>query len=156
MFKKCILLFLIGWLILIFLLSNQPSSTSKHTSSQFSITILSGMNICIGNILTSEEIHNISESLVFLVRKSAHIFLYFVLAILMFILLTSFSYKQGERIAIVFLSCFFYACTDEIHQLFIEGRSGELRDVFIDSIGILLGIFLCTFVFHKRKSNLQK
>ena len=33
-----------------------------------------------------------------------------------------------------------YAATDEFHQLFIEGRSGEVRDVGIDSLGALLGL----------------
>ena len=32
-----------------------------------------------------------------------------------------------------------YAATDEFHQLFVANRSGELRDVCIDSAGVLLG-----------------
>lgn len=28
-----------------------------------------------------------------------------------------------------------YACTDEYHQLFVPGRSGQLRDVMIDAVG---------------------
>lgn len=146
MFKKCILFFLVGWLVFIFLLSNQSSSTSKYTSSRFSITVLSVVNTCMGNILTSKEILDISESLVFLVRKAAHVFLYFILAILTY----SFSYQQKKKIIIVFLFCLFCACTDEIHQLFIEGRSGSFIDVLVDSIGILLGIFVC-FLFSKDK-----
>ncbi len=35
-----------------------------------------------------------------------------------------------------------YAITDEIHQLFIQGRSCEFRDVCIDSLGVLTGIVL--------------
>ena len=33
-----------------------------------------------------------------------------------------------------------YAITDEIHQLFIPGRSGEFKDVCIDAIGVWIGI----------------
>lgn len=36
------------------------------------------------------------------------------------------------------------ASFDEIHQLFIEGRSGQVIDVCIDTIGIALGI--CSFM----------
>lgn len=35
---------------------------------------------------------------------------------------------------------------DEIHQGFISNRSGELTDVFIDSIGIVLGIILAIII----------
>ncbi len=33
-----------------------------------------------------------------------------------------------------------YAISDEIHQLFVPGRSGKVTDVIIDSLGILTGI----------------
>ena len=39
-----------------------------------------------------------------------------------------------------------YACTDEFHQLFVEGRSCEFRDVCIDSAGVILGIAIVTIV----------
>ena len=48
-----------------------------------------------------------------------------------------------------------YAATDEFHQLFIEGRSGELKDVAIDSTGALLGLLLA-FIFHKLIKNKRK
>ena len=35
-----------------------------------------------------------------------------------------------------------YAISDEIHQLFVPGRSGQVRDVLIDSAGSLLGIII--------------
>ena len=33
-----------------------------------------------------------------------------------------------------------YAISDEIHQLFVSGRAGQVQDVIIDSIGVILGI----------------
>ena len=33
-----------------------------------------------------------------------------------------------------------YAVSDEIHQIFVPGRSCELRDILIDSAGVLVGI----------------
>ena len=35
-----------------------------------------------------------------------------------------------------------YAASDEIHQLFVPGRSGQLRDVLLDSAGVAAGILL--------------
>lgn len=52
-----------------------------------------------------------------------------------------------------------YAITDEIHQLFIPGRSGEIRDVCIDSLGVLTGIIFMLMIIKiyikikKVKSN---
>ena len=44
-----------------------------------------------------------------------------------------------------------YSCTDEFHQLFINGRSGSFRDVLIDTIGILLGTYLYKILVIKKK-----
>ena len=60
--------------------------------------------------------------------------------------------------------CILYAIFDEIHQLFIEGRSAEFRDVLIDFGGSYSGILMCIRVYlifkslHKNqnsKGNLQ-
>ena len=40
-----------------------------------------------------------------------------------------------------------YAATDEIHQLFVPGRSGEIRDVCLDSLGVITGIIILLIIF---------
>ncbi len=35
-----------------------------------------------------------------------------------------------------------YAASDEFHQTFVPGRSGEIKDVCIDSVGVVAGIIL--------------
>jgi VanZ family protein len=44
-----------------------------------------------------------------------------------------FNIKQVIIITIIFV--FLYACSDEIHQLFVPGREGAIRDVIIDTCG---------------------
>ena len=44
--------------------------------------------------------------------------------------------KQLLRAALALT--FFYACTDEFHQLFVPGRAGRFSDVLIDSSGAAL------------------
>ena len=39
-----------------------------------------------------------------------------------------------------------YACTDEYHQLGVEGRYGDWRDVLVDAGGVLLGVALGTML----------
>ena len=36
-----------------------------------------------------------------------------------------------------------YAMTDEAHQLLVAGRAGQLKDVVIDSAGVIAGLALC-------------
>ena len=41
----------------------------------------------------------------------------------------------------IFLS-FLYACTDELHQIFVPGRSAQFRDVLIDTLGASFGAII--------------
>ena len=50
------------------------------------------------------------------------------------------------------LFCFIYACTDEFHQLFVMGRSCEIRDVLIDTLGSFVGIL----IYYKIKLYINK
>ncbi len=40
-----------------------------------------------------------------------------------------------------FLFALAYAASDEWHQTFVFGRTGTIRDVFIDSLGALIGFY---------------
>ncbi len=72
----------------------------------------------------------------FLSKKLAHIFEYTILMFLMF-------RAVGEKSpAKAFLYSLIFAFTDEIHQLFIPTRTGKLRDVGIDSIGLIFSSLL--------------
>ena len=42
--------------------------------------------------------------------------------------------------------CVAYAALDEYHQMFVPGRSAEVRDVLIDSIGIFAGVILVRII----------
>ena len=33
-----------------------------------------------------------------------------------------------------------YAISDEVHQLFVPGRGGQVKDIVIDSAGAIVGI----------------
>lgn len=83
------------------------------------------------------------------VRKTAHITEYALLHISVLFAL----YQQGERgtrwLKTAFALTVFYACTDEFHQLFVPGRAGMIRDVMIDSIGVLI----ITWILWKKKKD---
>lgn len=84
----------------------------------------------------------------FILRKIAHITEY---AILCFLLIRAIKNKKWA-----FLIAFLYAVSDEFHQLFIFGRHGTMRDVGIDSIGIILAFLLYQQFFQKLRGILKK
>ena len=73
------------------------------------------------------------------VRKCAHFALYFVFSLIIYAYVNCFERNDLITILLVFLVGVIFAVSDEIHQLFVEGRGGQLRDVLIDSSGIMLG-----------------
>lgn len=73
----------------------------------------------------------------FIVRKSAH-FLEFTGLALLFALALFVQYgKLKTPSAVLFTSL--YAVTDEIHQIFVEGRACKITDWAIDTAGAVLG-----------------
>jgi VanZ family protein len=71
----------------------------------------------------------------FFSKKLAHIIEYLILMLLMY---RAVGEKSPTKALLYSLT---YAFTDETHQLFIPYRTGNLRDVGIDAIGLLLASF---------------
>lgn len=145
--KKFLILSII-WMAIIFYMSNQPSNISSAQSGNL-IELLKTTPI-IGTVLkTLLE----SDSAQLVIRKSAHMLSYCTLAVLWIMALHDNDKGLIKTSIIAFIITFIYACTDEIHQLFIQGRSGEFRDVLVDSIGALIGLGIVYFIKHKSKIN---
>ncbi|HJA34824.1 MAG TPA: VanZ family protein [Candidatus Mediterraneibacter merdigallinarum] len=62
------------------------------------------------------------------------------------------------EIFLPWLTAALYAATDEVHQLFVPGRSGQISDVILDSAGALAGVLVLAAVrkLIKRKQNFRK
>ena len=119
------LLLIVIWMTFIFLMSNQPAETSDSQSLGI-ISILSKLGIDMSGIFG--DIAN------FIVRKCAHFLEYMILGFLIINLIKE-DLKLKYIILVVVSGVFLYACTDEFHQLFVSGRDGNLRDIFIDTSG---------------------
>ena len=61
--------------------------------------------------------------------------------------------KKKWITCVTFCYCTCYAALDEIHQLFVPNRSGQVRDVLIDSVGILIGIILFRTIYGVTHSS---
>ena len=126
---------LILWMIVIFSFSSADANKSTSTSDKVITTMIEIKDKITNNETPNNEKEIIVKNSSFYIRKIAHITEYLILGFLMFNLLKQYSvtniyYAIGLSIL--------YSCTDEFHQLVISGRSGSIRDVVIESIGILI------------------
>ena len=138
--KKTIsIILLIMWMGLIFYFSQQDATDSSSLSNGFIATIYSFIT---GKEATLEVLEKYS----FIVRKLAHFSVYFVLGLLSFNVM--FQFKTKYKYGYAFLISFIYSISDEIHQIFIPGRAGQVRDVLIDSSGALLAILICYLISY--------
>ena len=137
--RRLYILVPVFWMAVIFTLSHQPAAVSSGQSG----VIVEHLQQTMPGVSTAV--------LTFLVRKSAHIIAYFILGILMYraLRITIRRWQTRTVVSLALLSCSLYAVTDEIHQLFVPGRSGELRDVMIDSIAALVGVGLCAWMMRR-------
>ena len=140
---------LILWMILIFWFSNQNGTISSEMSDGLISEVVKFIEIILKNSFGNEK--NI-EAFAFLIRKVAHFFLYFVLGILWMNLLKEHRVSLGKQVIYSLLFCIMYACSDEIHQLFIPGRSGNIIDTMIDTTGSLCSI-ITIYLFKKYKNK---
>ncbi len=130
------------WMGVIFYLSSQPATQSAHLSTGLKNELLGVLGHFIPGIETLEI-----TSLDFYIRKNAHFIAYFILAVLMLLALLQSAVTKPVHLALLF--CLLYAISDEFHQLFVPGRSGQFRDVFIDGAGVVLGILVTTLVINR-------
>ena len=92
----------------------------------------------------------ILKRFIYPVRKLAHVTIYFILGFLVYLYIKDL--KIDNKIIISILICVLYATSDEIHQLFILGRSGEVKDVLIDTLGSVLGILFLKILKSNKKN----
>lgn len=151
MIRKVIKIILVLlWMTMIFLLSNEEAVKSSKKSDGL---IIKSVELFTGKSLSVQEKEKVLKYLVFPVRKCAHLSLYLILGILVISLLREYMVINTKLVLLSLLICFLYACSDEIHQLFVPGRSGEVRDVLIDILGASLGVFFYYLFFRKEKTS---
>lgn len=92
---------------------------------------------------------NRQEKLNMVIRKNAHAFEYFVLAILVAIAMFAFHLKGRGAIVYIMFICLLYAVTDEFHQAFVTGRTSLVSDVIIDFSGSIIGIIVFYTAYYK-------
>lgn len=126
----------------IFYFSSQTAIESSGLSSNITEKILSIMQdlfyIQQDTTIGSVFFHIIE----IIIRKAAHITEYAILSITIAYALYAYGRRRWKLILWSEVVSIIYAITDEFHQLFIPGRSGQITDVFIDGCGAFIGCFI--------------
>ena len=127
--RYALLIPLILWMLVIFYLSSEGSDTSSERSG----AIVETIRVVAGGLP--------NDILTFLTRKAAHMIAYFILGVLMYLVVRTYNLRPRTAILLSIGLVCGYAISDEVHQLFVPGRSGEVRDVLIDTISGAVGVW---------------
>ena len=95
---------------------------------------------------TDTTIHYYADKIHYYVRKTAHMTEYALLAIAVSFPLYVYGMHGLLLMFVAGVICIGFAATDEYHQLFVVGRSGAVKDVVIDSIGVFIGIIIVRII----------
>lgn len=157
--RKIAIIMVVGWMALIFFMSAQDADESSQMSLRVGHVVGEWFVPGYGE-WTPERQDEFARSIELFVRKSAHAAEYAVLAALIANLLRCGAVRRlsglpmkKEWLYAVLLTAA-YAATDEVHQLFVPGRTGKATDVLIDTAGAAVGgILWCLYFFIKKCYN---
>lgn len=149
--KKCYRLvtgfFSIGWMAVIFWFSALPAAESSRQSGSLAHWLAQ----VIRPQASDTQLTQLAIWLDYPIRKAAHMTEYAILGLLLFFFVRGWLLANWQSYAGAFVLAVCYAVTDEVHQIFVPGRSGQASDVCIDAVGILSGLFVI-FLLQKIKA----
>ena len=130
-------------------MTSQPAIASTE-SSQFIATAVAKLLLlapgsdtlleALGLPLTVSEL---APALDHVIRKTAHFTEYAALGFVLAAWLQHTRLFHARAYWLAAIAGVIFAVSDEWHQTFVPGRSGELSDVLLDSLGSLVGVLLC-------------
>ena len=143
-FRIILIIMLFATFFVIFGFSSQNGTQSKGISTKVTDAILSFSDKY--KEANAKEKTKIRSRTNAVVRKIAHFTIYTILGILLMGTMTKTKLKIKWRVLITLGAGIIYAVLDEFHQSFSPGRTPKITDVYIDTLGILLGIVIILLI----------
>ena len=141
-------------MIMIFVFSSQNADISGNLSEGITYKIAC-LTVKDFETFSFEKQKEIVEGMHFYIRKAAHFSEYALLGVIAFLNSVLYFTKTKTRFFTALPFCLLYAATDEMHQLFTDGRCGSPVDVMIDFSGAVTGtVFI--FIVMKAAAALSK
>ena len=142
--------------VIIFNFSSEKAEQSNESSGRV-------VNVVVELVAKTRNLSNekkelLKEQIVKPIRKTAHFNVYASLGALVCLYAFTFNGENKKKIWISLGLAFLYACSDEIHQHFVPGRSCEFGDVCIDLCGAMCGILIVYVVYliNRKVKNREK
>lgn len=167
------LLLVLTMLGVIFRFSAANATQSSHLSEGFCIRLVREIGSVFPEQFPTKKAVKIAQMIEFPIRKCAHFTEYAVLSVTVNLYLWVCYWLESQKtvgkvknrvklkkyhstIAKTEIFCAFYACTDELHQYFVPGRSCRFFDVCVDSAGAFCGGLLFGAVLLWRNARRKK
>ena len=142
-------------MVMVFFFSMETAEESDETSGRITRQVIGVLYPDYADYPETQQ-QEVYDSIQLAVRKTAHYSEYTLLGFLMRLCLESWFGKRRWLTPVSWAACTLYASTDEIHQLLIDGRSGQWTDVLLDSTGVLSGVLIALLflaLIRKRRSR---
>lgn len=143
--KQLMIIPVIIWMAVVFKFSNEPAKISDNTSLNLTkkmVEIVSSEENVKKEKKQIREIKNIDP----IIRKIAHFTLFAIGGFFIMTYVNGYEIEDKKKILYNTLAGTIYAITDEIHQIFVPGRSAQISDVILDSMGVVTGACFCLII----------
>lgn len=143
--RAVLFILLFGTFCIIFGFSGQNGTQSSSVSMKITKEITSNIeSIQKQDEKTKEKtLHKIEH----IIRKLAHFSIYTLVGLILMLICKTYKISDLRSFFTSLIIGIIYASSDEIHQIFIPGRSAMITDVLIDSSGVLLGTLIILGIF---------
>lgn len=153
--KVVLILIALAWMGVIFYFSHQNGTSSSKMSNTITRWVVNTFVPNYSN-LTAGEQANILKNASYVIRKMGHYLEYAILGVFLFAAVYVFTDNEKIIYLVVSILGILYAISDEFHQSFIGGRAPAVKDVLIDSIGLLTTLFFIGIFLNIKKNRKKK
>lgn len=137
------------WILVIFYNSSQTAINSNEISFKIVRYIAKEYEKLGFDSITKSQFMKLN----IIVRKLAHGFQFCILAIISNLLMTYLNVKKENIIFYTLFLVIVFAVGDEVHQLFVDGRTPSAIDVIIDFTGGVVGVILINALDRRVSKN---
>lgn len=146
---------------LIFYFSSKNAVESDASSLQIANGIMNIYEQIDGEVINQSQKQDILLLIDHIVRKMAHATEYGLLSASIAFHLWACKMRRRKYFSFAVILSAIYATTDELHQMFVAGRSPQVTDVIIDTSGAFIGaavfllLVLCLDCYKLKKRSHQ-
>lgn len=153
--QKVFFVLTLVWMVVIFLFSGRTGVESTEDSYRVGMSV-GRMVVPAFNDLSDEEQLAFARRVDHPIRKTAHAMEYAVLGVFIAGWVYDEAFKRAKSTLYAWLIVTVYAATDELHQLFVIGRSGQITDILLDSVGAFFGVLIMVCILYGISNRREK